>query len=81
MIHISKSKDNQFFVDVISPNGEIIQYSETLKTKQSAWKNIAATAKAYNSRVVFVQDDCFKKPVMYEFYVVQNKKKRVEIKK
>ena len=47
MIHIKKSKGKQFRVVITGRNGEVLCNSESLKTKRSAWKNIAATAKQF----------------------------------
>lgn len=48
MIHINRSKDKKFYVTVVAENGEILSTSETLNSKQAAWKNIAAQCKAFN---------------------------------
>jgi len=71
MIEIHKSKDGQFFVIYKGNNGEVIDQSETVKTKQSAKKNILAMAKiwgsifsivAFSSGIIPVTDYTLKKP-------------------
>ena len=44
MIEIHKSKNKQFFVRYKAKNGNILTSSETVKTKDSAKKNILAMA-------------------------------------
>lgn len=44
MIKIHKSKDKQFFVTYHGKNNQVLVCTETLKTKQSAIKNIKAMA-------------------------------------
>lgn len=47
MIHINRSADKKFYVTVVAENGEILSTSETLNSKQAAWKNIRAQHKQY----------------------------------
>lgn len=76
MYHIvkTKSKIRPFqVVNVDSMNHEVINTSQGLKSKQSAYKNIVANMDSVfsdsNERFyVIVQDDTFKDPVRYKFY-------------
>lgn len=52
MIRIEKSKNKQYYVVLVGDNGEVLSTSETLKTKQSAWVNIAAQAKCFGALIV-----------------------------
>ena len=75
MIHIKKSKDNQYYVAVTAPNGKTLSQSETFKTKQSAFKNISAQAEAFNVAATFIViDETLKKPVRYTYQYWDNKK-------
>lgn len=66
MIHIAKTKKGKFIVANIAKNGEILKVSETLNSKQAAWKNIKAEMKScYYNGIAHVQDDTLKKPVVY----------------
>lgn len=70
MIHIAKTKKGKFIVANIAKNGEILKVSETLNSKQAAWKNIKAELKScYEYQIMdfcaLVQDDTLKKPVVY----------------
>ena len=45
-VHIQRSADGkQFFVDEVASNGNILQHSENVNRKQSAFKNIIAMGK------------------------------------
>lgn len=70
MVHISQSKKNgQFYVTVkSSKNGSKLSVSETLKTKRSAWTNVLAQMKVFQTSPVLVQDNTGKKPVVYRLY-------------
>lgn len=59
MLLIKKTKTG-FRVQVIAANSEILLTSEVLKTKQSCYKNIKATAKNFSSPglVSVVVNDC-----------------------
>src|SRR5687768_3069467 len=47
-IHIQRSsKDKKFFVDEVASNGNILQHSEGVNRKQSAFKNILAMGKLF----------------------------------
>lgn len=61
MIHISKSKDKKFYVTVVGENNEILSTSETLNSKQEAWKNIAAQWDMWQE-ACSVMDNTLKKP-------------------
>lgn len=66
MIHICKTKKGNFIVANIAKNGEILKVSETLNSKQAAWKNIKAELKnCYHYTFGYVQDDTLEKPVVY----------------
>lgn len=80
MIYIKKSKDKQFFVDTTGNNGEILSHSETLKSRQSVWKNIAAEAKNFSSDVdtfFTVIDVTGKVERVYRFWPFLNRKELV----
>lgn len=70
MIHISRSKKNkQFFVTSRSSNGNKLATSETLKRKNSAWKNIVAQVNLFDAGYALVQDNTLKTgPVVYKVY-------------
>lgn len=66
MIHIAKTKKGKFIVANIAKNGEILKVSETLNSKQAAWKNIKAEMKhCFVDSVALVQDDTLKKSAVY----------------
>lgn len=68
MIHIKRSKDKQFYVTVTAANGEVLMQSETLRSKQAAWKNICAVAENFlNTSELIVRDETLKKPLNYLF--------------
>lgn len=47
-IHIQRSlKNKKFFVDEVASNGNILQASETVNRKQSAFKNILTMGKLF----------------------------------
>lgn len=50
---ILPSSDGQFFVNLVAPNGEILNTSETLKTKQACITNIEAVKNYAAEAVVF----------------------------
>lgn len=52
MIHIYKSKNNQYYVVVKARNGYVLSTSETFKTKAAAIKNIRALIKVVMSEKV-----------------------------
>lgn len=56
MIRILRNKKGQFFVRHTGANNEPLSNSETFTTKQSAWKNIIAHCKLYDSSGVDVKD-------------------------
>lgn len=59
MIKIHRSKDKQFYVSYHGKNNQVLAISETLKSKQSAIKNIKAMAGLFrvdSNQVVLVQD-------------------------
>lgn len=60
MIRIEKSKNKQYYVVLVGDNGEVLSTSETLKTKQSAWVNIAAQAKCFGSLIVADGDKVYR---------------------
>jgi sulfite reductase alpha subunit-like flavoprotein len=63
MIHINRSKDKKFYVTVVAENGEILSTSETLNSKQAAWKNIDAQWEAFAGMFsIDVMDNSFKNP-------------------
>lgn len=49
MIIISLTRNNQYKVQYKAGNNEILSTSEPLKNKKSAWKNIHAMAKNFQS--------------------------------
>lgn len=65
MIHLLKSKDAQFYVTSKGSNGEVLAVSETLKTRQAAWKNIYAQAATFKGSDFKVVDETAAKPVTY----------------
>lgn len=74
MVHIGKTKKGKFIVANIAKNGEILKVSETLNSKQAAWKNIKAELEECYSGWVGVlstdpvavcQDNTGKKPIVY----------------
>lgn len=65
MIKINKSSDGQFYVTYHGKNNQVLVISETLKTKQSAIKNIRAMAGLFyvdSKTVVKILDCTGKKP-------------------
>lgn len=76
MIHINKSTDNKFYVTVIAKNGEVLNTSETLNSKQAAWKNIKSLYMEMGSAYpIFVTDNTVKKPVKYSYSNLTGKNK------
>ena len=65
MIHIKKSTDKKFYVTIVSDNNEVLNTSETLNTKQSAWINISAVLRVLNVTNAKVSDDTIKNPIEY----------------
>lgn len=64
MIKIHRSKDKQFYVSYHGKNNQVLVCTETLKTKQSALKNVRAMAGLFrvdSNQVVLVQDCTGKK--------------------
>ena len=64
MIKIHRSKDKQFYVSYHGKNNQVLVCTETLKTKQSALKNVRAMAGLFfvdSKTVVKVQDGTGKK--------------------
>lgn len=71
MYHITKQKGGLFQVTLKGKNGEILSISEGLKTKQSAFKNVAAQLKTLPTLVrlmAHVSDDTLKVPKKYKLY-------------
>lgn len=64
MIQIKKSIDKKFYVVVTGENNEVLSTSETLNSKQAAWKNIHAQCKMFQKpdtlNMDLVQDDTLK---------------------
>ena len=60
MIKIHRSKDKQFYVSYHGKNNQVLVCTETLKTKQSALKNIRAMAGLFfvDSKTVVKIQDC-----------------------
>ena len=60
MIKIHRSKDKQFYVSYHGKNNQVLVCTETLKTKQSALKNIRAMAGLFfvDSKTVVKVQDC-----------------------
>ena len=65
MIKIHRSKDKQFYVYYHGKNNQVLVCTETLKTKQSALKNIRAMAGLFfvDSKTVVKIQDCTGKEV------------------
>ena len=65
MIKIHRSKDKQFYVSYHGKNNQVLVCTETLKTKQSALKNIRAMAGLFfvDSKTVVKIQDCTGKKV------------------
>jgi hypothetical protein len=60
MIKIHRSKDKQFYVSYHGKNNQVLVCTKTLKTKQSALKNIKAMAGLFmvDSKTVIRVIDC-----------------------
>lgn len=57
MIHILKSKSNQYyFIEVSAQNGKVLATSEQHTTKRAAVQNIIASMKVFNALKVTVID-------------------------
>ena len=65
MIKIHRSKDKQFYVSYHGKNNQVLVCTETLKTKQSALKNVRAMAGLFfvDSKTVVKIQDCTGKEV------------------
>lgn len=65
MIKIHRSKDKQFYVSYHGKNNQVLVCTETLKTKQSALKNVRAMAGLFfvDSKTVVKVQDCTGKKV------------------
>lgn len=65
MIKIHRSKDKQFYVSYHGKNNQVLVCTETLKTKQSALKNVRAMAGLFfvDSKDVVKVQDCTGKKV------------------
>ena len=65
MIKIHRSKDKQFYVSYHGKNNQVLVCTETLKTKQSALKNVRAMAGLFfvDSKTVVKIQDCTGKKV------------------
>ena len=65
MIKIHRSKDKQFYVSYHGKNNQVLVCTETLKTKQSALKNIRTMAGLFfvDSKTVVKIQDCTGKEV------------------
>lgn len=65
MIKIHRSKDKQFYVSYHGKNNQVLVCTETLKTKQSALKNVRAMAGLFfvDSKDVVKIQDCTGKKV------------------
>ena len=65
MIKIHRSKDKQFYVSYHGKNNQVLVCTETLKTKQSALKNVRAMAGLFfvDSKDVVKIQDCTGKEV------------------
>lgn len=72
IVHSKPAKGSikkQFRVKYTGANNEVLATSEPLKTKQSAWKNIAAMAKhfiALDHSKVLVTDDTIEQQVWFD---------------
>ncbi len=64
MIHIAKSKTG-FIVATIADNGEVLNSTEVLTTKEKCWMNIKSCMYQYISNFIQVQDDCTSKSKLY----------------
>jgi len=60
MIKIHRLKDKQFYVSYHGKNNQVLVCTETVKTKQSAFKNIRAMAGLFrvDSKTVLLVQDC-----------------------
>jgi ribosomal protein L7/L12 len=65
MIKIHRSKDKQFYVSYHGKNNQVLVCTKTLKTKQSALKNVRAMAGLFfvDSKDVVKIQDCTGKKV------------------
>ncbi len=65
MIKIHRSKDKQFYVSYHGKNNQVLVCTETLKTKQSALKNVRAMAGLFyvDSKDAVKIQDCTGKKV------------------
>lgn len=71
MIHITRSKTG-YMVVAIASNGEVLSTSEVLKSKPACWKNIKATAIAYGTEDLHVQDDTTKLTSVFRLVILCN---------
>lgn len=76
MIHIKRSTDKKYYVTVVGDNGEVLSTSETLNSKQQAWKNIHSLMVSFNAKAwIRVIDYTNKRPIKYLFSVAGEKVK------
>jgi uncharacterized protein YegP (UPF0339 family) len=68
MHHIVKTKSGKFQVVLVAKNGEPLSISETLNSKQAAFKNIAAQVSVTGNILFYAQDDTTKTPFVYKVY-------------
>ncbi len=68
MIYIKKTKNKQFRVVVTGDNGEPLSVTETLKTTQSAWKNIKSQMYQFGGLGCYVEDLTVKPTVTYKLH-------------
>lgn len=81
MVHISKSKKTgQFIVTVVANNGEKLNSSELLKTKQSAWKNIRSQMRQFGCSTINVQDNALPKPCIVHLHIIYGTTKQPSMK-
>lgn len=67
MIHIIRSK-TAFAVATTGKNGEPLNRSEDLSSKQKCWVNIAADGENFNGDTYLVQDETTAKTVVYRMW-------------
>lgn len=71
-----------FYVVLVGANSKVLSVTETFNTKQAAWKNIEAQARAANTVYVAVhltaQDDTLPKPKRYICVVLSESLHRSE---